>query len=108
MPIIPNVVERYLNALTLASRNGTVPDWLDREKKGTHFNLKAFGFNFHEQPNAFSEAMFRDQAEYITASINLVMKRHYSHKPNQKFHIVGHSLGCMTSLLIEKEINDLG
>ena len=57
-------------------------------------------------PHVFSEDMFLDQAEFVSQSIKLRMtgKMH----AGKKFTIVAHSIGCLTALLIEDEINKNG
>ena len=43
-----------------------------------------------------------DQAEFIAASIQTLMR---DLPASQKFQIIGHSVGCLTALLIEDQIN---
>jgi triacylglycerol esterase/lipase EstA (alpha/beta hydrolase family) len=90
--------------LTNLQRNGTLPDMFKQYAVNTHFYFQTYGFDFKLQSQAFSESVFRDQAEFITQGINQVMSTGRYAGKNQKFTIIGHSLGCLTAKLVEKDL----
>lgn len=80
--------------------NGYLPSWIKRDER-TNFNVKVFGFDSKQTPHAFSEKMFMDYSEFIKYAIKEVVKQN----SGLKFSIVGHSIGCLSTLLIEDDIN---
>ena len=76
-------------------------DWITRKHNDVHFDPRIFGFDLKLTPHAFSEKLFNDEANFIVGSINNIMVNN----PQNKFTIVGHSIGCLTAMLIENKIN---
>lgn len=67
-PIIGNSLEYYLDHLVLNQLEAGLPSWISRPEN-TNFNVKVFGYDLEQTPHAFSEQMFMDQAEFISAAI---------------------------------------
>ena len=105
-PLIANQMAKYFNKLTESQKKGMIdPEFRNHDKK-TYYRLRTYGWNTFRQPSAFSGAMFKDQALYVQESIKAMLRDRY--EGDQRFTIIGHSIGCLTAYFIQDQVSEYG
>eukprot|EP00347_Sterkiella_histriomuscorum_P022144 403331526 len=71
--------------------------YLNEQQNEVFYKTQLYGFDFKEQPSAFSQQILKEQAAYVAASIQKIMSTEFD--KNDKFSLFAHSMGSVVAYL---------